>query len=109
MKSVVKKFFRDKGYGFIKNGEGQDIYVNANDLTNCKFLRPGVEVEFECQISSNKLVAKSVSLVHSSTAPSHQGGHQGHQAPQGPQGRQNSGNNFQQRPYNNDQPRYVMT
>ena len=65
MKSTVKKYFRDKGYGFIKNGNGRDVYVNQNELNNCKFLRPGVEVEFECHIVSNKLVAKQVRLIHS--------------------------------------------
>ena len=64
MKSTVKMFNRDKGFGYIRNGSAKDIYVKASELTNCKFLRSGVEVEFEVHIEDNRIVAKKVQLIH---------------------------------------------
>ena len=60
LESTVKKYFRDRGYGFIKNGHHKDIYVQEKDLSNCKFLTIGTKVSFECHVEGNKLVAKNV-------------------------------------------------
>ncbi len=64
MQTVVKKWFRDKEYGFLENGSGPDIMVRKADLLNCQFLRIGVTVEFECHVDKSKLVAKNVKLSH---------------------------------------------
>jgi cold shock CspA family protein len=67
LQTVVKKWFRDKNYGFLRNGNGPDIIVWKNDLTNCQFLKPGVNVEFECHLDNGKLRAKNVKLMRAET------------------------------------------
>ncbi len=62
MIAVVKKWFREKNYGFIDNGDGPDILVRKADLINCSFLKVGAEVEFECHPDKRGLVAKKVKL-----------------------------------------------
>lgn len=62
MIAQVKKWLRDKDYGFIENGDGPDIMVRKDDLLNCQFLKVGVQVEFECHPEKNGLVAKKVKL-----------------------------------------------
>ena len=62
MQSVVKKWFKDKNFGFIDNGEGPDVLVRKPDLVNCAFLRVGATVEFECHPDKKGLVAKQVKL-----------------------------------------------
>ena len=64
MQTTVKKWFRDKEYGFLDNGNGPDIMVRKADLLNCQFLRIGVTVEFECHADKSKLIAKNVKLSH---------------------------------------------
>jgi len=64
MRSEVKKWFDEKGYGFISNGNSHDIKVYKSELKNCAFLLPGKTVEFECHIEGLGLVAKNVKLVH---------------------------------------------
>jgi len=60
LQSVVKKWFRDKDYGFIDNGSGPDIMVRKSDLVNCQFLKVGSTVEFECHPDNRGLIAKKV-------------------------------------------------
>ena len=62
MQTVVKKWFKDKEFGFLDNGSGPDIMVKKSDLSNCQFLKPGVMVEFECHINKQSLIAKNVRL-----------------------------------------------
>jgi CspA family cold shock protein len=62
LQTVVKKWFRDKDYGFLDNGAGPDILVRKADLLNCQYLKNGVTVEFECHADKRGLVAKKVSL-----------------------------------------------
>ena len=64
MQTVVKKWFRDKGFGFLDNGGGPDIIVRKADLVKCQFLKIGATVEFECHTDKQGLVAKKVSLVN---------------------------------------------
>lgn len=64
MQTLVKKWFRDKDYGFLENGEGPDIMVRKVDLLNCQFLKTGVTVEFECYSDKRGLIAKKVKLSH---------------------------------------------
>lgn len=93
MQTVVKKWFRDKNYGFLANGQGPDIFVRKNDLKNCQFLKVGATVEFECHIEKNGLVAKNVKLAKSNGGGS-QRGNQG--------GNRNQGNRSQQPGYLED-------
>ncbi|MFV2055314.1 MAG: hypothetical protein ACC707_02560 [Thiohalomonadales bacterium] len=64
MQTVVKKWFRDKDSGFLDNGGGPDIMVRKADLVNCKFLKVGVTVEFECHPDKRGLIAKKVKITH---------------------------------------------
>ncbi len=62
MQTVVKKWFQDKGYGFLENGTGPDILVRKAELINCPYLKVGSIVEFECHSDERGLIAKKVSL-----------------------------------------------
>ena len=64
MQTVVKKWFRDKDSGFLDNGGGPDIMVRKADLVNCKLLKVGVTIEFECPPDKQGLIAKKVKLSH---------------------------------------------
>lgn len=73
MLTTVKRWFTDKGYGFLHNGgDAPDIMVHANELKNCEYLRPGRTVEFECHINSKGLVARNVRLVQDSSRTTNQ-------------------------------------
>jgi len=63
LQTVVKKWFRDKDFGFLENGGGPDIMVRKDDLTNCQFLKVGVSVEFECHPDKRGLIARKVKLM----------------------------------------------
>ncbi len=47
-KGTIKKIM-DRGYGFIKAGEEEDLFFHRNDVEGVEFnsLREGQEVEFE--------------------------------------------------------------
>ncbi len=62
MQTVVKKCFKDKGYGFLENGTGPDIMVRKTKLVNCPYLKVGSIVEFECHTDKQCLIAKKVCL-----------------------------------------------
>lgn len=62
MQTVVKKWFQDKGFGFLENGKGPDIMVRKADLIKCSYLKVGSTVEFECHADNKGLIAKKVSL-----------------------------------------------
>lgn len=66
MRTTVKKWFSDKGYGFLNNGSeaSQDILVHASELKNCEFLKVGRIVEFDCDFNEKGLIARNVHLVH---------------------------------------------
>ncbi len=66
MKTTVKCWFADKGYGFLNNGGefSKDIMVHVSELKNCEFLKPGRTVEFDCDFNQKGLVAKNVQLVY---------------------------------------------
>lgn len=83
MQTVVKKWFRDKEYGFLDNGKGPDIMVRKADLLNCQFLRIGVTVEFECHADKSKLIAKNVKLSHQKNQHQQHGGRNTKQNPFG--------------------------
>lgn len=65
----VKHFNSEKGFGFIENGEGSDIFVHESSLKNCKFLKKGVTVRFVVSSTTKGLEATSVELVRESNQP----------------------------------------
>ena len=77
MQTIVKKWFRDKDFGFLENGGGPDIMVRKADLVNCKFLKVGVTVEFECHPDKQGLIAKKVKLSHQKKLKGQHNGNQG--------------------------------
>jgi len=63
LQTIVKKWLRDKNFGFLDNGNGPDIKVDKADLVNCEFLKVGASVEFECHADKRGLIAKKVKLL----------------------------------------------
>ncbi|MBL4865703.1 MAG: cold shock domain-containing protein [Pseudomonadales bacterium] len=95
MQTTVKKWFRDKNYGFLDNGDGPDIMVRKADLQNCQYLRVGVAVEFEVGAEKSGLIAKKVKLSGSRNNQDgqNQNNHNNHQ---------NNGNNHNNRHNNSN-------
>jgi len=57
----VKWYNEAKGYGFIEQQNGEDIFVHRTGLVNAdKGLTPGQEVEFEVQQGDKGLKAVDV-------------------------------------------------
>ncbi len=75
MQTLVKKWFQDKGYGFLENGTGPDIIVRKAELVKCSFLKVGLIVEFECHTDKQGLIAKKVRLLRKKNKI--QNGHRG--------------------------------
>jgi cold shock CspA family protein len=71
LQTVVKKWFRDKASGFLDNGAGPDIKVTKDNLVNCKFLKVGAKVEFECHEDNHQLIAKKVKLLQQNKSGGH--------------------------------------
>ena len=67
MQAVVKKWLKDKEYGFLDNGSGPDIMIRKSDLVRCQYLKAGTTVEFECHFVKEGLIAKNVRLIRQST------------------------------------------
>ncbi len=59
---TVKWFNEKKGYGFIEQEDGQDLFVHYSsiDMTGFKTLSEGQKVSFEVEESDRGLVAKNV-------------------------------------------------
>ena len=74
MQTVVKKWFREKDYGFLDNGSGPDIMVRKADLVRCQFLKVGTTVEFECHPDKGGLIAKNVRLLRQNAREQGAGG-----------------------------------
>lgn len=70
LRGKIKLFNSDKGYGFIDNGAGPDIYFNRRSvLDGSHKLRQGVDVNFDVfPVEGEKLVARAVSVVSQSNA-----------------------------------------
>jgi cold shock CspA family protein len=103
MKTTVKWFNVSKGYGFLENGSGPDIYVNVKSLRGVDRLNTGDVVDFECHVFEGKLVARHVKPAHAelngnslSQVDGNSFGHERHH--------NGKGRHYSQRP----QPRYIM-
>ena len=69
-KGTIKAIL-DRGFGFIKTGEGTEIFFHRSDLQNVTFdnLRQGQEVEFEVgQGTDGRSRAVGVKLVETQAA-----------------------------------------
>lgn len=51
MQGTIKRVIRDRGFGFIKSTEGQEIFFHRSGLQNIAFdgLKEGENVEFEME------------------------------------------------------------
>jgi len=49
MQGTIKKVIRDRGFGFIRSSEGEEIFFHRSSLQELNFdgLREGQNVEFE--------------------------------------------------------------
>ncbi len=64
MTGIVKWFSKDKGYGFICQDDGGDIFVHISDIQEePKILLDGQAVEFELEKGARGLKAKDVKVV----------------------------------------------
>lgn len=103
MQTTVKWFNASKGYGFLDNGSGPDIYVNAKELKAGPPPQTGDQVSFECHVFDGKLVARDVYPAERREA-----------GPGAGAGRENLGNRIDYRHrsrhpvYHRQQPNYVM-
>lgn len=66
-KGVVKWFNSQKGYGFITDEEGKDVFVHYSNINvdGYKTLNPDDEVEFEIKIDekTGKPAAANVTVI----------------------------------------------
>jgi CspA family cold shock protein len=51
MEGTIKRVIRDRGFGFIRSSDGQEIFFHRSSLQNLSFdgLREGESVEFEME------------------------------------------------------------
>jgi cold shock protein len=63
MNGVVKWYNPRKGYGFIENEEGKDIFVHKTQVPQGTFLNEGDKVSFE--IEEDEKGPKAINIVKS--------------------------------------------
>ena len=53
MKGTIKRIVRDRGFGFIRSTDGQEVFFHRNGLQQMDFdsLKEGSTVEFEVEQS----------------------------------------------------------
>ena len=51
MEGTIKKIIRDRGFGFIRSAEGQEVFFHRSSLRQLDFdgLREGEKVEFDVE------------------------------------------------------------
>jgi cold shock protein len=51
MQGTIKRVIRDRGFGFIRSADGQEVFFHRSGLQNLNFegLREGDAVEFEME------------------------------------------------------------
>jgi len=64
-KGVVKWFSNERGYGFIQQEDGEDVFVHFSSIVmpGFKSLEEGDEVNFDLEQNDRGLVAKNVTKV----------------------------------------------
>ena len=67
MKSKIKWFNNEKGYGFIENSNGEDIFVHYSEINmdGYKTLKEGNYVKFDLINTPKGLQARNVSTLGS--------------------------------------------
>ena len=67
MKSKIKWFNNEKGYGFIENTDGEDIFVHYSEINmdGYKTLKEGNYVKFDLINTPKGLQARNVSNLSS--------------------------------------------
>jgi len=61
--AYIKKFFTDKGYGFIQQPEGEDVFVHIRNIVNSTQIREGARVEYEITQGRKGLEATNVRIL----------------------------------------------
>ena len=63
-KGTIRRLITDRGYGFIKTEEGEDLFFHRNDLQGVAYesLTEGQEVEFEVARTAKGQNAANVRL-----------------------------------------------
>jgi len=62
---TIRRLVRDRGFGFIKSGDGQDLFFHRSELQGVAFdsLKEGQSVEFEKGDSPKGPKAVNIKLI----------------------------------------------
>ena len=61
---TLKRFFHDKGYGFIKvDGEEKDVFVHKTSVLEGEYINEGDKVEFEITEGEKGVKARNVKKI----------------------------------------------
>ena len=62
MQGTIKRVVRDRGFGFIRSSDGQEVFFHRNGLQQMDFdsLKEGLTVEFEVEPSEKGPRASNV-------------------------------------------------
>ena len=66
MKGKVKKIFHDRGYGFIRGENNENIFFHLSSLKNIDFgsLEEDMSVEFETDMGSKGIKAENIRMIN---------------------------------------------
>jgi CspA family cold shock protein len=62
MRGTIKRLIRDRGFGFIRSSDGQEVFFHSSSLQQMNFdsLKEGDTVEFEVERGEKGLRATNV-------------------------------------------------
>ena len=62
---TIRRLVRDRGFGFIRSGDGQDLFFHRSELQGVAFdsLKEGQTVEFEKSDTARGLKAVNIKLI----------------------------------------------